>query len=68
MSTRAVLNLVIIAHEPSQIHVLLRCLNDLSEQFLEATMVSQYDKLMTKQILMPFFDGCDNREQVSHVR
>lgn len=39
-------DLVIIAHQPCQVSVLLRCLNCLCEQFFEASMISDDQETM----------------------
>ena len=57
MVVGTVVYLIVVPHQSRQIHMLLRRLNGLSEQLLEATMISKDDKVVAQETLSPLLHG-----------
>ena len=67
MSTGPVLDFIIIPKQPSQVGMLLRGLDYLREQFLQTSVVSDDDEVMSEEILTPFLNGCRDSKQFTDI-
>ena len=65
--TRPVLDMVVVPKQASQIHMLLRGLDNLSEQFLEASVVLYNGELMAQKVLAPLLHGSSKCGQCPNI-
>lgn len=54
----AVLDLIVIAHQSYEVHMLFQRLYDLCQKLFETMIVSDDGEAVAEQILASFFHGC----------